>query len=74
MIKDYAPRLRSLDEHDPDWNEDFNKSRGSIRVIKLILIAIIMIVLFIAVIKKSTAEPTLQPIDCLSLVDQNGEE
>lgn len=52
-MKDYAPRLRSLDEHDPNWNEDVNKSRGSVRVIKLILIAVIAFVSIVAAIKKA---------------------
>ena len=64
VITDYAPRMRSLNNQ---------RLRNNLKN-KSILIAFILLIAIGAVIKKATAEPTLQPIDCSSLVDQNGEE
>ena len=69
MYRDYMPRLRSLDEHDPNWMVQPSKKSG----IKIILIVLILLIAIGAVIKKATAE-NIKPIDCMSLVYKNGEE
>ena len=66
------PRLESLDAFNPSWSKPTNQKSG----LKVILIVFILLVGIGAVIKKATAENInpINPIDCMSLVDKNGEE